>query len=84
MAMIKQLKQGEEVIYPLTSTKAIVDEQGKRVSIPTKTSELINDSGFVNSQTIKSVVAITQADYDALETKDETTLYLITEQYEDR
>ena len=33
----------------------------------------------ITSPTIKSVVAITQDDYDALETKNETTLYLITE-----
>lgn len=66
MAEIKQLKEGDKVIYPLTSTKAIVDEEGKRVVI-------------LSSPTIQSIVSITQADYDALETKDETTLYLITE-----
>lgn len=92
MADIKQLKEGDKVIYPLTSTKAIVDEEGKRVSIPTKTSELNNDSGYiteerveemiedkVTSANVTNIVSITQADYDALETKDETTLYLITE-----
>lgn len=26
MAEIKQLKEGDRVVYPLTSTKAIVDE----------------------------------------------------------
>jgi hypothetical protein len=66
MAEIKQLKEGDKVIYPLTSTKAIVDEEGKRVSI-------------LSSPTIQSIVSITKADYDALESKDETTLYLITE-----
>jgi hypothetical protein len=35
MAEIKQLKEGDKVIYPLTSTKAIVDEEGKRISILT-------------------------------------------------
>ena len=35
MAEIKQLKEGDKVIYPLTSTKAIVDEEGKRVTLAT-------------------------------------------------
>ena len=35
MAEIKQLKEGDKVIYPLTSTKAIVDEEGKRITIAT-------------------------------------------------
>lgn len=35
MAEIKQLKEGNKAIYPLTSTKAIVDEEGKRVVIIT-------------------------------------------------
>lgn len=36
MAEIKQLKEGDKVVYPLTSTKAIVDEEGKRVVILTE------------------------------------------------
>jgi hypothetical protein len=60
----------------------------KKSEVPTKTSELNNDSGFVTSEelgdmvtssNVTNIVSITQADYDALETKDETTLYLITE-----
>ena len=35
MAEIKQLKEGDTVIYPLTSVKAIVDEQGNRVTLAT-------------------------------------------------
>lgn len=35
MAEIKQLKEGDKVVYPLTSTKAIVDEQGNRVTLAT-------------------------------------------------
>ena len=35
MAEIKQLKEGDKVIYPLTSVKAIVDEEGKRVTLAT-------------------------------------------------
>ena len=57
MADIKQLKEGDKVIYPLTSTKAIVDEEVKRVSIPTKTSELTNDSGFVTSEELATAIS---------------------------
>lgn len=39
--------------------------------------EMIEDK--VTSANVTNIVGITQADYDALETKDETTLYLITE-----
>ena len=56
MATIKQLKQGEEVIYPLTSTKAIVDENGKRVTIPTKTSEMTNDSGYITEGRVGEMI----------------------------
>lgn len=35
MAEIKQLKEGDKTIYPLTSTKAIVNEQGERVTLAT-------------------------------------------------
>lgn len=73
-----------DVINNLTdggTDKALSAEQGKELKgmIPTKVSELENDEGYITSPTIKTVVAITQADYDALEVKDETTLYLITE-----
>ena len=57
MAEIKQLKEGDEVIYPLTSIKALVDEEGKRVSIPTKTSELTNDSGYVTEGRVEEMIA---------------------------
>lgn len=67
MAEIKQLKEGDKVIYPLTSIKAIVDEEGKRVSIPTKTSELTNDSGFVTSEELAT--AISQSITNALNTE---------------
>ena len=56
MAEIKQLKEGDKVIYPLTSTKAIVDESGKRVSIPTKTSELTNNSGYVTENEVEQAI----------------------------
>lgn len=57
MAEIKQLKEGDKVIYPLTSTKAIVDEEGKRVSIPTKTSELTDDRGYVTSEELATAIS---------------------------
>ncbi len=61
MAEIKQLKEGDKVIYPLTSTKAIVDESGNRVTIPTKTSQLINDSDIVSSEPTEEVVGDIEA-----------------------
>ncbi len=59
MAKIKQLKEGDKVVYPLTSTKAIVDENGNRVTIPTKTSELTNDSGYVTATKVVAQSAST-------------------------
>lgn len=60
--------------YPLTHVSAVVDDEGKTIT------EIVERaSGAITSQTIKDIVSITQADYDALETKDDTTLYLITE-----
>ena len=56
MAEIKQLKEGDKVIYPITSTKAIVDEEGKRVSIPTKTSELENDSEYATMGEVGNLI----------------------------
>lgn len=35
--------------------------------------------GAVNSTTVTSIVALTQANYDALATKSPTTLYVITD-----
>lgn len=67
MAEIKQLKKGDKVIYPITSTKAIVDENGNRVSIPTNTSELTNDSGFVTSEELAT--AISQSIINTLNTE---------------
>lgn len=65
-AEIKQLREGDKVIYPLTSTKAIVDENGNRVTIPTKTSQLTNDSGFLNSESIISEEQLSQEVRDKL------------------
>ena len=66
MATIKQLKEGEEVIYPLTSTKAIVDEDGKRV--------------IILASNLTSIESITEEEYNtklADGTLSETTMYVI-------
>ena len=57
--------------------------------VPTAVSAFTNDAGYltqhqslagrVQSQDVVSIVKITQADYDDLQVKDSTTLYLITE-----
>lgn len=49
-------------------------------AIPTKTSDLSNDSHYVASTAITSIVSLTQAQYDALATKDANTLYIIPEE----
>lgn len=46
-------------------------------AIPTATSDLTNDSNFVVSTAVSNVVYLTQAQYDALTTKDANTLYVI-------
>lgn len=50
------------------------------ISIPSKTSDLINDSNFIASTTVTAFWSGTQAAYDALGTHNNTTLYLITEE----
>lgn len=54
--------------------------------VPTKTSDLTNDSGFITSSYpvkndggITKAKAMTEQAYEALQTKDSTTLYVITE-----
>lgn len=46
-------------------------------SIPTATSQLSNDSGFVTGTGITSIVELTQAQYDALGSKPNTTMYVV-------
>ena len=53
-----------------------------RAEIPTKVSELENDSGYLTSKelgegAITEFIVLDQADYDALAEKNATTLYLI-------
>lgn len=45
--------------------------------LPTKTSELTNDSGYINSSEVSNIKVLTQAEYDAIDPKDEKTLYMI-------
>ena len=45
--------------------------------IPTTTSELTNDSGFINSSEVSNIKVLTQSEYDAIDPKDEKTLYMI-------
>lgn len=45
--------------------------------LPTKTSELTNDSGFINSSEVSKIKVLTQSEYDAIDPKDEKTLYMI-------
>ena len=46
-------------------------------SIPTTTSDLSNDSGFVSSSTCAYIVSCTQDEYDNLQTYSSNTLYVI-------
>lgn len=48
-------------------------------AIPTKTSDLTNDSNFISSNIVTAFWQGTQSEYDALENKDTTTLYMIIE-----
>lgn len=92
MATIETIKKNGKFIYPLTSTKAIVDEEGKRVNIPTKTSELENDSEYATmgeveslltakpSSNLTSIVSISEEEYNsklADGTLSSTTMYVI-------
>lgn len=49
-------------------------------TIPTATSQLTNNSGFVTSSAITNIWVGTQAQYDAITTPSATTLYVIKEQ----
>lgn len=49
-------------------------------TIPTTTSQLSNNSGFVTSSTITNIWVGTQAQYDVITVPSATTLYIIKEQ----
>lgn len=48
-------------------------------TVPTTVSSFTNDSHYVASTAITTIVSMTQAQYDALATKDSNTLYIIPE-----
>lgn len=48
-------------------------------TIPTKTSQLTNDSNYVVSSNVKNILKKTEEEYNNLTTKDSNTLYIITE-----
>ena len=47
-------------------------------TVPANVSAFTNDAGYVESTAVTQIVSISQTAYDALATKDSTTLYLIT------
>lgn len=58
----------------------------EKASVPTKISQLNNDSGYVTGTDVDrklsglaKVVTLTQVEYDALAKKDSNTLYVISE-----
>lgn len=60
------------------ATSGDYDDLLNKPSIPSKTSDLTNDSGFVGSASVTSIWTGTQAQYEAL-TPDANTLYFIQE-----
>ena len=66
------------IYYAASYTDGKWTIESKKVAV--KTSELTNDSNFISSQIVTAFWSGTQAQYDAIETKDGTTLYLITEE----
>lgn len=68
------------------ATTEVSDTVALVSQLPTKTSDLTNDSGFITSSYpvkndggITKAKAMTEQAYEALQTKDSTTLYVITE-----
>ena len=57
MAAIKQLKEGDELIFPLTHIDGVVDSTGNKVIIPTKMSELSNDNEYITKADVKDVIS---------------------------
>lgn len=74
-------KIGENIISATpatTSSLGVVQPDG--TSITVSETGVISAVGGVQSETIHSMVVMTQAEYDALTTKDDTVLYLIREE----
>ena len=78
---VSLLGEGDIVIEGGISDEDLQVIEGK---IPTSTSQLSNDSDFITLNDVKAngyiyKVSLTQAEYDALEEKDENALYIITD-----
>lgn len=76
----KEKLAGIEAGAQVNKVNSVNGETGDvNITIPTKTSELTNDSNFISSTVITAFWTGTQAEYDALGTYSDTTLYLIKE-----
>ena len=62
-----------------TTTSQLTNNSGfiTIADVPTKVSQLQNDSGYINSSEVSNIKVLTQAEYDAIDPKDEKTLYMI-------
>lgn len=62
-----------------TTTSELTNNSGfiTIADVPTKVSQLQNDSGYINSSEVSNIKVLTQAEYDAINPKDEKTLYMI-------
>ena len=63
--------------YGIVNGVSSYNELTDTPTIPTKTSELTNDSNLIVGSNISNIVAISQADFDAIAEKDATTIYVI-------
>ena len=72
-------QEGAVVIDVPTKVSQLQNDanQATQSEIATTTSELTNDSGFINSSEVSNIKVLTQAEYDAINPKDEKTLYMI-------
>jgi hypothetical protein len=71
---------GADWIPTSAELQSIAQSAAQYVTVPTKTSDLNNDSHFVVSTAITNIVSMSQSAYDALATKDANTLYIIPEE----
>ena len=53
------------------------NDLSNKPTIPTQTSQLTNNSNFVSSLAITQIVKLTETEYNNLQTKDASTLYII-------
>lgn len=62
-----------------TTTSELTNNSGfiTIADVPTKVSQLQNDSGFINSSEVSNIKVLTQTEYDAIDPKDEKTLYMV-------